>query len=214
MRRSVPVLAYVVLSLAALRAAQTTLSLREIDEAILIGQTRIAADRARFHTLYRFPISQAPVDYVDVITPFRRVVLAADERAQIGDRSFGQRQAVDLLKTADGRVDFLVELTFHPLNTFIGVPAYDVVLLRSGQPVLPVSIDRQPRFGARVDGLPSAAPVATPRLGPGPAQPMLGGTIITRFAGDALDTAGAMDLLISDQGKALARVRIDLGKLR
>jgi hypothetical protein len=43
---------------------------------------------------------------------------------------------------------------------------------------------------------------------------MLGGTIITRFAGDALDTAGAMDLLISDQGKALARVRIDLGKLR
>jgi hypothetical protein len=111
-------------------AARRTLSLSEVDEAIRIGQTRIAADRARFHAPYRFVVGQLPVDYLDVITPYRRVVIAAEQSAQIGDRSFGQRQALQLLNDADGQFDVVIEITFHPLNAFIGMPSYDVVVVR------------------------------------------------------------------------------------
>ena len=195
-------------------AAQRMLTLRDVDEAILLGQTRIDADRARFHAPYRIPVNQAPVDYVDVVTPYRRVVLAADEQARFGNRSFGQRQALELLNAADGQFDFITELTFHPLNTFVTMPAYDVTLVRTGARIAPATIDRQPRFGARVDGLPPAVPVTGGLVPTRGAQPMLGGTVIVHFAGDAVDAAGAQDLVISEQGKELARVRIDLGRLR
>jgi hypothetical protein len=196
------------------RAAQRTLTLRDIDEAILLGQTRIDADRARFHAPYRLPVNQAPVDYVDVITPFRRVALSADEQARFGNRSFGQRQALELLTAADGQFDFLVELTFHPLNTFVTMPAYDVAVVRGGIRIAPSTLDRQPRFGTRVEGLPPAVPVPGGRVPTRGAQPMLGGSVIARFPGDAIDAAGVQDLVVSEQGRELARVRIDLGRLR
>jgi hypothetical protein len=195
-------------------AAQRTLSLREVDAAVLLGQTRIAADRARFHAPYRISVNQPPVDYVDVVTPYRRVVLAADEQAQFGNRSFGQRQALELLKTADGQFDFVIELTFHPLNTFVTMPAYDVALVRSGSRSAPATLDRQPRFGARVEGLPPAIPVPGGRIPTRGSQPMLGGTVIARFAGDGVDSTGAQVLVVSDQGKDVARITIDLGRLR
>jgi hypothetical protein len=195
-------------------AAQLTLSPREVDEAILIGQSRIAADRARFHSPYRITVGQGPVDFIDVVTPFRRVVLAADERAQVGDRSFGQQKGLDLLEAANGQFDFDIDLTFHPLNTFVGIPAYDVVMYRGAARILPVTLDRVPRYGARVDGLPSAVPRPAGPVLPRGSQPMLGGTLFARFAGEALDAAGVMRLEVVDQGSVLASVSVDLGRLR
>jgi len=215
MRRHVlVVLALAVGASSAFHAAQRTLALRDIDEAIRLGQTRIDADRARFHAPYRLPVNQAPVDYVDVITPYRRVVLAADEQARFGNRSFGQRQALELLNAAAGQFDVITELTFHPLNTYVTMPAYEVALIKGGTRITPATLDRQPRFGARVDGLPPAIPVPGGLVRARGSQPMLGGTVIARFAGDAVDAAGTQDLVISEQGKDLARVRIDLGGLR
>jgi hypothetical protein len=215
------VLSYVVLVIAlatplaagVVRGAQLTLSPREVDEAILIGQSRILADRTRFHAPYRITVGQAPVDYVEVVTPFRRVVLAADQRAQIGDRSFGQQKGLELLQAANGQFDFNVELTFHPLNTYVGIPPYDVTLVRGAMRIKPVTLDRQPRYGARVEGLPPAVPAPGTFI-PGGSQPMLGGTVIARFAGDAVDANGMIELVVSDAGKELARARVDLGKLR
>ncbi|HTM03290.1 MAG TPA: hypothetical protein VL173_07305 [Vicinamibacterales bacterium] len=194
--------------------AQRTLSPREVDEAILIGQSRIAADRTGFHAPYRILVAQGPVDFIDVVTPFRRVVLAADERAQLGDRSFGQQKGLDLLEAANGQFDFDVDLTFHPLNTFVGIPAYDVVMYRGTSRILPVMVDRVPRYGARVDGLPSAGPrPAGPVLSRG-SQPMLGGMLVARFAGESLDATGVMRVEILDEDSVLASVSIDLGRLR
>jgi hypothetical protein len=196
------------------RAAQRTLSLSEIEEAIRIGTTRIAADRARFHAPYRVVANQSPVDFVEVVTPFRRVVLAADQRAQVGDRSFGQRQALQLLTTADGQFDFIVEFTFHPLNTFIGMPEFDVGLWRGPLRVMPESIDRQPRYGARVEGLPPPIPIPGGQITGGRSQPILGGAVTVRFKGSDIEPEGTQDLVVSDKGQELARVRIDLGPLR
>jgi hypothetical protein len=214
MARRVLLTIFLSLAVAWPEAAQRTLTLSDVEEAIRTGQTRIAADRARFHAPYRFIAGQPPVDYIEMITPFRRVVLAAEQRSQVGDRSFGQRQALQLLTEADGQFDFAVDFTFHPLNTFIGVPAYEVVLMRGSIHVVPVSTDRQPRYGARVEGLPPPIAIPAGQIPGGSSQPILGGTITARFKGEEIDPGGTLDLIVSDQGKELVRVPIDLGRLR
>ena len=198
---------------AASGAAQLTLATSEIEEAIRLGQTRIAADRARFQAPYRVLVTQAPVDFVDVVTPFRRVVIAVDERARLGDRSFGQRQAIELLSAAGGRFDFVVELTFHPLNTFVTMPEYGVAVIRDGVRIGPV-VDRRPRFGVRVDDLPPSVPTPAGLIPNRGSQPMLGGTLIAQVDGQALDRAGDIDVVVTDGAKELARAKVDLRTLR
>jgi len=195
-------------------AIQLTLTPLEINDALYVGQSRLAADRTRFHTPYRIPVSQGPVDYVDVITPFRRVVLAAEGRALIGDRSFGQRQALELLSNAAQQVDLNIELTFHPQNVMIGIPDFVVTLTGANATVLPTTRHRIPRFGARVEGLPPPLPIPTGPVLPGGSEPMLGGTVIAVFDGNDLDATGTMDLEVAEDGRALARARIEFGKLR
>ena len=214
MRRHLLLLSLLLLTASLSAAAQRTLTLSEVDEAIRLGQTRIAADRARFHAPYRFIVGQFPVDYVDVITPYRRVVIAAEQSAQIGDRSFGQRQALQLLTEADGQFDLVIEFTFHPLNTYIGMPLYDVIVVRGPTRLIPASLDRQPRFGARVEGLPPPLPVPGGQIPGGRAQPILGGTITARFKGEDIALNGSIELIVSEQGKDLARVTMNVGRLR
>ena len=194
---------------------QVSLDPRAISEAIAIGQSRIERDRTRFHAPYRLAVNKAPVDYVDVITPFRRIVLAAEARAQIGDRSFGQRQAFELVAAAPADIELYVELTFHPLNTFVGVPGYTVSLVEQGSArVQPRSLERVPRHDPRVEGTPLLLPVPggvpLPRRG----QPMLGGTLIARFDARPLKPAGVYDVVIEEAGKELARARVDFSRLR
>jgi hypothetical protein len=196
----------------AFRAAQVALTAAEIDEAIRLGQTRIAADRMRFHQPYRILLAQAPVDYVDVVTPFRRVVLAADERTRLGDRSFGQRQALELLNAARGRFDFVIELTFHPQNTFVTMPDYGVVLIRDGKRITP-SVDRRPRFGARVEDSPPSLPTPAGLIPNRGSQPMLGGTLTAPVEGELLGNV-PIDVVVTDGAKELARATIDLARLR
>jgi hypothetical protein len=74
-------------------AADVRLDRRALEEALAIGQSRIEGVRTRFHEPYRVIVGAPPVDYLDVVTSFRAVVLAAQARARAGDRQFGLRQA-------------------------------------------------------------------------------------------------------------------------
>ena len=196
-------------------AVQMTLDARAISEALTIGQSRVDADRARFHAPYRLPVSKPPIDFVEVVTPFRRVVLHAESRARVGDRSFAQRQALEMLNASPPELDIWVELTFHPLNAYVGVPPYEVSLIdRSGVRIPPRVFERLPRYGARVDGEPLRLPVPGGIALRGGSQPMLGGTIVAQFDGRPLNPNGAYDVLIVEGKAELARVRVDLGKLR
>ena len=189
---------------------------RSIDEAVAVGRARIEAVRARFHQPYRIPIGQAPVDYIDIVTPFRRVVLLAEGRAQVGDRLFGQREAIAALGDRAALVEVLVEMTFHPLNVFVGVPAYDVELATAspaGQ-IEPLQISRIPRFGARVEGVPAPSPFPGAANVPGLSQPLAGGTISAGFGAGTLNPNGVYDVVVREQGTELARARVDLGALR
>jgi hypothetical protein len=199
----------------AVAALELTLDRRAIEQAIDIGKSQIDRDRARFHASHRLNVGRGSVDYIDVVTPFRRVVLAAQLSAQIGDRSFGQRQALELLAVSPGQVDFWIELTFHPLNVYVGVPDYAVRLIATdGTVIQPLGLDRVPRFGPRVDGGPLPYPAPSGAIIPRRSEPMLGGTAIASFDGRLLDPAAAYDVVVSEEGKEIARARVELSKLR
>ena len=199
---------------------QISLDQRAIQEALDIGNTSIERTRARFHADYRLVVGRAPVDFIEIVTPFRRLVISAEIRARTGTRMFGQREALEALKPDPERLDVYVELTFHPLNTFVGVPGYGVMLkpTRPGAPpIRPSAIDRIPRFGPRVAGQPVYRPLPypiPPRV-PSGGEPLSGGTLIAAFDGRLLDPNGTYDAVVLDErDKELASVRIDLSRLR
>jgi hypothetical protein len=198
-------------------AFQPMLDAQAIQDALAIGQSRLVAERTRFQQSYRAIVNVAPIDYVEIVTPFRRVELAAEARAAAGDRSFGQRQALELLASSADRLDIDIELTFHPLNTYVGVPDYGVRLARAGDPrvIAPLSIDRIPRFGPRVDGLPLPlrAPAAAV-VSRAPTQPMLGGTIVGRFDTAALDAMATYIVMVMESDREVGRATVDLARVR
>ena len=215
MRLGVVCLAFALAATSSTSAVQVTLDTRAIGEAILIGQSRIERERIRAHEPYRLKVARPPVDWIDVVTPFHRVMLAAEARARIGDRLFAQKEAFAALAEAPNQIVLVVELTFHPLNTYIGVPAYTVILTGpKGTLHQPLRIDRYPRFQARVATPTPELPIVggAPVLGRG--DPVLGGTIVVPFNMTALDPAGLYEVVIGEAGKELARVSMDLAKLR
>lgn len=198
-----------------LQAMQVALDPRAVSEAIAIGQSRIERDRTRFHAPYRLAINKPPVDFVEVITPFRRVELLAESRAQIGDRSFGQRQALELVNSEPPDLEIQVELTFHPQNAYVGVPDYEVWLAEpTAAPLQPRTMERTARYGPRVDGAPLPLPVPGGLVIPRNSQPLLGGTVTARFDVRLLKPSGQYDVVIGESRKELARIRASFEKMR
>jgi hypothetical protein len=196
-------------------AYEATPDRRAIEEAIVVGQSRVEATRIRFHEPYRIRVAMPPVDYLEVVTPFRRVVLAAEARARSGGGLFGQREALEALDAFGNTLELIAELTFHPLNTYVGVPEYQITLRGpgAGPPLEPREIDRLARFGPRLDGSAVSLPYPGPGL-PDGSQPLLGSAVIARFDGRLLNPRGVYEIAIEEMGKPLARARVDLGGLR
>jgi hypothetical protein len=196
-------------------AVQLTLDRRGIEEAIYIGQSRIDADRTRFHAPYRIRVTQPPVDWIDVITPFHRVELAAEMNARSGGRMFSQRDAMEVLKDSTNQIDLLIEMSFHPLNTFVAVPAYQVeVALTGGRRITPRRIDRFPRFAPRPDSTGPALPTPNASAVFGGGLPVVGGTMIAALDAATFDPNQRLDVIVLDGKTELARAAIDLGKMR
>jgi hypothetical protein len=197
-------------------AYERTPDLRAIDEAVALGQSRDEAVRRRFHQPYRINIGRPPLDYIDLVTPFRRVELAVEERAWLGDRLFRQRDALTALTEHGDDLQIFVELSFHPQNTYVGVPPYVAALVPLDVPtrIEPRALQRIPRFGQRLGsgGIPLPYPIA-PSL-PSGGEPLTGGTVIVMFDGQQLDPNAMYDVVIEESGKELSRTRIDLAKLR
>jgi hypothetical protein len=205
---------------ATLQGVDLRLDTTAIGDAVSLGQTSMAGVLPRFHQAYRVPVSKPPFDYLEIVTPFRRIALAAEALARAGDRSFAQRQALQIDREAPGQIDVYAELTFHPLNTFVLVPSYHITLvLPSGEIVQPRNVSRMARYGARVEG--SGVPhTPTPIPGgavPGRTQPLLGATVMATFDGFVL--AGrcdrTCDVMINEEGgRSAALVGIALGNIR
>jgi hypothetical protein len=209
------VLAVLLLSTGTVYAFDLELGLDGISEAVSLGRTS-ESRRADFHRPYRVIVNQAPLDYVDIVTPFRRVVLAAEARMLAGERMFGQRDALDTLGDRPEQVELRLELTFHPQNTFIGVPSYEVALtsIQTRQTTASRSTELVPRFGPRVNGRPTTSATQSVGITRGPTQPLQGGTIITTYDGRLLDRMGRYELSVKDAGKILAQATVNFAALR
>ena len=207
------------LTAGSLCAADLDLDPQVISRAISLGQTSVPGDLRRFHEPYRVNVSRAPVDYLEVVTPFRRIVLAAQARFAAGDRRWGQRQAIELEAAAPRQIDLYAELTFHPLNSFVFVPLYRIrIALPSGELLSPRNTSSMPRYGPRVDGgyLPFTP---TPLPGgpvPGRSQPMLGATIVASFDGDAISAVCSRrcDVVIEEEGKTRVQAPLSLAAMK
>jgi hypothetical protein len=172
-------------------------------EAIRIGQSRVESERLRFQQQYRFIVNRPPVDVVEIVTPFRRIVQAAERRALVAGGLFMQSEALAIAAASAGQLDVVVETTFHPLNTFVAVPAYEVRMVAPANrsPVGPSAVERIPRYTLGSEK-------------PGVGQPLAGGTITATFDAIALSASGMYDVVVSEAGKELARARVDLARIR
>jgi hypothetical protein len=201
-------------------AIESALDQRAIEQALYIAHSSIQADHFRFHADYRFTVPKPPVDFGEVVSPFRRLVLQAETSFRQGRRMFGQREALAALEPDPDRIELYVELTFHPMNTLVNIPDYGVELVpvgRAGAGIQPATIERLPRFGPRLDSssypFPYPYPVA-PRVPTG-TEPLLGGTMIARFHGNTVDPTGVYEVVVRDGETELGRTwRIDLARLR
>jgi hypothetical protein len=191
---------------------QVTLDRRAIEEAIFIAHSPNDFERRQFHATYRHLVGRPPIDWIDVITPFHRVEIAAEKSAR-GRVQFGQREAYQILGAAPSRIELLVEMTFHPLNTFVGVPSYDVELIASESTrVRPLRVDRFPRVTPRAETfVPDLPPSVT---APGTRQPVLGGTLLASFEGSSLNPQGRYEAVVLDGTTELGRSTLDLGRMR
>ena len=200
---------------ATVSAFEPALDPRSLADAIDLGQSRIDDMRSRFHGTYHIEVMQPPVDYLEVVTPFRRIALDAEARTRAGERLYGQREALATLGDTPSRLDIVVELTFHPLNNYVGVPAFTVSLVPpGGRPIEPRTISRVPRFGPRLTGMPLPYPYVANSASPQGSQPLLGGSIVAAFDGTALDPRGSYVVVVRDSGKDVARATADLARLR
>ena len=201
------------LAVTSVAAYESPLTARLITEALTIGRSAAASAGGAFHVPYRLPVNAAPVDYIDVVTPFRRIVIEAQTRQASGQGLMSQRDALAIAAQSGDIVEVYVELTFHPLNTFVGVPDYAVVLRGiDGAVVTPRDIRRVPRFGPRLDGTPLPSAAAPPVVAG--SDPLTGGTIVAAFATTRVGQLGAYDIVVDDGGKELARQRVNFGELR
>lgn len=201
---------------AAVAAYEIPLTPQLITEAVTIGQSGSDATRRAFNAAYRMDINAAPVDYLEIVTPFRRVVMEAQLRGRSGQRRLTQREGLALAAEAGQALEIYLELTFHPLNNFVGVPGIEITLIdvtrNDDAVILPSRIRRVPRFGPRLQDSPLPLPSALP--GVAGSQPLTGGTVVAAFEPPAIRPDGQYEIVVSEDGKDLARQRVNLAGLR
>jgi hypothetical protein len=192
---------------------QTNIDSDTVGEALTLIRSGTPRELTSFNQPYRIVVTQAPVDYAEIVTPFRRIVLAGIGRAATGDRGFGQKQAIDLLAESGERLDIYVEMTFHPQNTYVSVPDYTAALIApDGRRITSETLTRVARWTTRLDGPPAVPPPQTPAVPRG--NTLLGATVVGRFDLEMLDPSGAYELVVGLSGEDLARAKIALANMR
>ena len=121
------ILCGVIFATSAASGFERSLDLPLLNAATAIGESRVESVRTQYHRPYRVPVAKPPIDYIDVVTPFRRIVRIAEDRARAGARPLGQRETLAAAGDRVNLVEFVIELTFHPLNAY-DLPDGKVVL--------------------------------------------------------------------------------------
>ena len=212
----------VALALSRARALTPNIDREQLDEALLFGRQATTAERQAFHDGYQRTLKDSLVRRISIVSEYRRVALTLEEKMRLLDRNYGQRQMTQMLVPWRGLVEVIAEVQFHPQNTYIGVPLYDVLLVRldgpaAGSVIVPEANDRRPHFGVYWDPPPMGSPwwPFPPTNAPvlGRSEPITGGWLQARF--DAgLVTTGRFDIVVKDGAATLGSAQFDMGAIR
>jgi hypothetical protein len=185
-------------------AAIVALDRAAVERAITIGQSSDAVALDRFYATYRVDIADALLERLDIVTPFRRIVNAAAERARHGDAAWSATQALESAASSRDRISLVLSVRFPPQNVYVTMPAFEIVLYgRAGtggaSTIEPIEVRGTPR---------DAAGVAV-----SPGSPIVRGSVEAVFDARRLDPRGVYVVGIRQQGRELRRVEVDFGKV-
>jgi hypothetical protein len=164
------------------------------------------AARARFHAPYITPIKNSIIRDIEVLTEFRRTVIATEDALKRGDwaiahgaSSLGGRTIADVVAPWRRIVTIVANLQFPPMHTYVSIPRCDVTV--GGTPIL-APVDR--RTTAR-SSLPYSSRGTT-------VTSLLGATIEVDFdAGPVGETSRSA--VVTCDGKGVASAVIDFNRL-
>lgn len=207
------------LSVVAVAAIDRDLSDDALDDAIRFARQANPATREAFHRAYVFPNGSVPIASISLVTEYRRVVIAAEDRLLLGDRMWGLREAREVLRHTRNTIELIADVKFHPQNVYVTVPQYDIRIVRQGLPdMLPIGTQSTARYGVVSVSSPTDPPYypfPPPSLPAGPgADPMLGAWVSATFSATSLDPRDLIVAVVREGPKDLARVAIDLSRLR
>lgn len=202
-------------------AVDSHLDADAIDRAIVFARTATRDDWRAFHDAYLRTPGDA-VRRISLVSEYRRVVLLVEEKMRLLDCNYGVRQMTEALTPWRGLLEVIVELQFHPQNTYVGVPLIDVLLVPlddAGRPLPLVAeaTDRRPRFGLFWDPPPMDAPwwpfppPSVPVITG--SEPLTGGWVHARFDATPLGR-GRFDVVVKDGATTLGAGEFDLGAAR
>jgi hypothetical protein len=175
---------------------------RDISNALNLANGR-DAPRALFHAPYIVPLQDTTIEQLEVITEFRRFVLAAEEELKAGNWMLGRggydqkgRSLKDILRPFAGQVSIRARLRFHPQNAYVSLPAFDIML---GEPtLLAVQAIRTPHM--------------TVASGERFREIIHGATIETSFNALSIEDR-VLPIRVVSEGKDLARATVDFSRL-
>jgi hypothetical protein len=186
---------------AVVRAIDPDVTPADVQRAISIA-IRDDNARARFHEAYRIPVNDSTVEQIEAITEFRRFVMASEEQLLLGNWMLARggfdskgRTLRDLLLPWRGQVSIRIRLRFHPLHSYTGMPATDVMV---GEPSFqPIDVIR--------------TPIMTPQEQAG--WTGMTGAVVEAFFNAPSFHDRALPVRIVFEGKELVRAPVDFSKI-
>ncbi|MEN3339147.1 MAG: hypothetical protein V7647_2823 [Acidobacteriota bacterium] len=196
---------YVTLAVQAAAGIDVSLTQSDTQRALRLGDGTPAA-LAAFHAPYVIAITDSIVREIQVLTEFRRTVMATEDALKRGDwavakgaRSLNGRGIDDVVKPWRGKVTILATLQLDALHTYVALPNCE--LMMGGMPVV-ASLDR--RSTPRASLPYSMRGTMTTSL--------VGGVIEADFDAAAVGQTSRSAVVMCD-GRDVARTPIDFSRL-
>jgi hypothetical protein len=198
------VAAVLVVAQAPLAGITEVLTERDISYALAIANGSDAT-RSAFHAPYLIAVIDPVIEQLEVITEFRRLVIAAEDELKSGNWMMARggfdakgRTLTDVLRPLNGQVSIRARLRFHPQNSYGTLPAFDVLV---GEPtLLAKNATRTPHI--------------TPATGePGTRDVIDGATVETFYDALTIDDR-VLPVRMILEGKELVRVSVDFGRFQ
>jgi hypothetical protein len=167
-------------------------------EAIALGNTRDDALYESFSRGYNLTLSDT-IDRAEIITEFRRAVLAVHDRAQRGEFATTERDVATAIAPYQGKISVIVQARLHPMNTYVNAPFYDLYISTgpASRPIAAEKVKRDAVLAQRTSG------------------PIVGVRLEATFPRPEIAAAPApMLVLADDQANIVWQARLDLSRYR